>query len=92
MPGVMIIEALAQVSGILLLNKPENLGKYAYFVAMDNVRFRRTVLPGDSLLLESEVLKLRSKTGQMRTRALVEGKVVAEADLMFALLDGDEKL
>ncbi len=92
MPGVMIIEALAQVSGILLLNKPENLGKYAYFVAMDNVRFRRTVLPGDSLLLEAEVLKLRSKTGQMRTRALVEGKVVAEADLMFALLEGDEKL
>ena len=92
MPGVMIIEALAQVSGILLLNKPENLGKYAYFVAMDNVRFRRTVLPGDSLVLEAEVLKLRSKTGQMRTRAFVEGKVVAEADLMFALLDGDEKL
>ena len=92
MPGVMIIEALAQVSGILLLNKPENLGKYAYFVAMDNVRFRRTVLPGDTLFLEAEVLKLRSKTGQMRTRALVEGKVVTEADLMFALLEGDEKL
>lgn len=88
MPGVMIIEALAQVSGILLLNKVENLGKYAYFVAMDNVKFRRTVLPGDTLSLEAEVLKLRSKTGQMRTRALVEGKVVAEADLMFALLDG----
>lgn len=92
MPGVMIIEALAQVSGILLLNKPENLGKYAYFVAMDNVRFRRTVLPGDTLMLEADVLKLRSKTGQIRTRALVEGKVAAEADLMFALLEGDEKL
>ncbi len=92
MPGVMIIEALAQVSGILLLNKPENLGKYAYFVAMDNVKFRRTVLPGDTLRLEAEVLKLRSKTGQMRTRALVEEKVVAEGDLMFALLEGDGKL
>ncbi len=92
MPGVLIIEALAQVSGILLLNKQENLGKYAYFVAMDNVRFRRTVLPGDTLQLEAEVLKLRSKTGQMRTRALVEGRVAAEADLMFALLEGDEKL
>ena len=54
--------------------------------------FRRTVLPGDTLYLETEVLKLRSKTGQMRCRALVEGRVVAEADLMFALLDGDEKL
>lgn len=92
MPGVMIIEALAQVSGILLLNKPENLGKYAYFVAMDNVRFRRVVLPGDTLTLEVQVLKMRSKTGQMRTRAMVEGKVAAEADLMFALLEGDEKL
>ena len=92
MPGVLIIEALAQLSGILLLNKPENLGKYAYFVAMDNVKFRRTVLPGDTLVLETEVLRLRSKTGQMRTRSYVEGKVAAEADLMFALLEGDEKL
>ena len=92
MPGVMIIESLAQVSGILMLNKPENLGKYAYFIAMDNVKFRRAVLPGDTLILEAEVAKLRSKTGFMRTRALVEGKVVAEADLMFALLEGDEKL
>jgi UDP-3-O-[3-hydroxymyristoyl] N-acetylglucosamine deacetylase/3-hydroxyacyl-[acyl-carrier-protein] dehydratase len=92
MPGVMIIEALAQISGILMLNRPENLGKYAYFIAMDKVKFRRVVLPGDSLLLEAEVIKLRSKSGLMRTRALVEGKVVAEADLMFALLVGDEKL
>ena len=92
MPGVLIIEALAQLSGLLLLNKPENLGKYAYFVAMDNVKFRRTVLPGDVLLLEAEVLRIRSKTGQMRTRAYVDGRAVAEADLMFALLEGDEKL
>ena len=92
MPGVMIIEALARLSGILLLNKPENLGKYAYFVAMDNVKFRRTVLPGDTLVLEAEVLRLRSKTGQMRTRSYVEGKIAAEADLMFALLEGDERL
>ncbi|MBI1952730.1 MAG: hypothetical protein HYS41_01235, partial [Candidatus Omnitrophica bacterium] len=56
------------------------------------VKFRRVVVPGVSLLLEVEVIKLRSKSGLMRTRALVEGKVVAEADLMFALLVGDEKL
>lgn len=89
MPGVMILEALAQVAGILMLNKRENAGKYAYFVAIDGVKFRRTVLPGDQLMLEAEVLKLRSKTGQMRTRALVDGKVVTEADMMFALVDGD---
>ncbi len=92
MPGVLIIEALAQLSGLLLLNKPENLGKYAYFVAMDNVKFRRTVLPGDTLLLETEVLRIRQKTGMMRTRSTVDGKIAAEADLMFALLEGDDKL
>ena len=89
MPGVMILEALAQVAGILMLNKRENLGKYAYFVAIDKVKFRRTVLPGDQLVLEAEVVRLRSKTGQMRTRALVEGKVVTEAEMMFALVEGD---
>jgi UDP-3-O-[3-hydroxymyristoyl] N-acetylglucosamine deacetylase / 3-hydroxyacyl-[acyl-carrier-protein] dehydratase len=92
MPGVLIIEALAQLSGLLLLNKAENLGKYAYFVAMNNVKFRRTVLPGDTLLLETEILRIRSKTGQMRTRAFVGDKIAAEADLMFALLEGDDKL
>ena len=92
MPGVLIIEALAQLSGLLLLNKPENLGKYAYFVAMDNVKFRRTVLPGDTLVLETEILRIRQKTGMMRTRSTVDGKIAAEAELMFALLDGDEKL
>ncbi|MBI4313301.1 MAG: 3-hydroxyacyl-ACP dehydratase FabZ, partial [Candidatus Omnitrophica bacterium] len=89
MPGVMILEALAQVAGILMLNKLDNLGKYAYFVAIDKVKFRRTVVPGDQLVLEAEVLKLRSKTGQMRARALVEGKVVAEAEMMFALVEGE---
>jgi len=88
MPGVMILEALAQVAGILMLNKRANLGKFAYFVAIDHVKFRRTVLPGDQLVLEAEVIKLRSKTGQMRTRALVEDKVVAEAEMMFALVEG----
>lgn len=92
MPGVLIIEALAQLSGLLLLNKPENLGKYAYFVAMNNVKFRRTVLPGDTLTLETQVLRIRSKTGQMRTRAHVGDKLAAEADLMFALLEGEERL
>jgi UDP-3-O-[3-hydroxymyristoyl] N-acetylglucosamine deacetylase/3-hydroxyacyl-[acyl-carrier-protein] dehydratase len=92
MPGVLIIEALAQLCGLLLLNKPENLGKYAYFVALERAKFRRTVLPGDTLILEAEVLRLRTKTGQMRTRAYVEGKVVTEADLMFALMEGEEVL
>ncbi len=88
MPGVLIVEALAQVAGVLMLNKKENLGKIAYFMSLDKAKFRKTVLPGDQLRLEVQVIKLRSKTGQVHTRALVDGQVVSEADLMFALVDG----
>jgi 3-hydroxymyristoyl/3-hydroxydecanoyl-(acyl carrier protein) dehydratase len=56
-------------------------------MAIDNVKFRKPVVPGDQLVLEVEAVKVKSKTGQVRGRALVEGKVVAEADLMFALMD-----
>ena len=87
MPGVLIIEAMAQVAGVLMLNKKENLGKYAYFMSLDNAKFRKPVVPGDQLRLEVEVVKLRAKTGQVHTRALVDGSVVSEADLMFALVD-----
>jgi len=87
MPGVLIVEAMAQVAGVLMLNKKDNAGKYAYFMSLDNVKFRKTVVPGDQLRLEVEIVKLKSKTGQVHTRALVEGSVVSEADLMFALVD-----
>jgi UDP-3-O-[3-hydroxymyristoyl] N-acetylglucosamine deacetylase/3-hydroxyacyl-[acyl-carrier-protein] dehydratase len=87
MPGVLIIEAMAQVAGVLMLNKRENAGKYAYFMSLDNAKFRKTVVPGDQLRLEVEVVKLKAKTGQVHTRALVDGAVVSEADLMFALVD-----
>jgi len=88
MPGVLIIEALAQVAGVLMLNKKENVGKIAYFMSMDKAKFRKTVMPGDQLRLEVQVVKLRAKIGQVHTRALVDGQVVSEADLMFALVDG----
>ncbi|MBM3252779.1 MAG: bifunctional UDP-3-O-[3-hydroxymyristoyl] N-acetylglucosamine deacetylase/3-hydroxyacyl-ACP dehydratase [Candidatus Omnitrophica bacterium] len=87
MPGVLIVEALAQVAGVLMLNKRENLGKYAYFMSIDNVKFRKTVVPGDELRLEAEIARLKSRMGQVKTRALVEGKVVAEADLVFTLVE-----
>ena len=87
MPGVLIVEAMAQVGGIILLNKPEAKGKYAYFMAIDNVKFRKPVLPGDVLMLEAEIGKLRSRTAQVLARALVDGKLVCEAELMFALTD-----
>ncbi|MFA5310806.1 MAG: bifunctional UDP-3-O-[3-hydroxymyristoyl] N-acetylglucosamine deacetylase/3-hydroxyacyl-ACP dehydratase [Candidatus Omnitrophota bacterium] len=87
MPGVIIIEAMAQVGGVMMLAPEENRGKLAFFMAINNVKFRKPVVPGDQLILEVEAVKVKSKTGQVRGRALVEGKVVAEADLMFALVE-----
>lgn len=88
MPGVLIVEAMAQVAGVLMLSKAENRDKMAYFMSINKVKFRKTVLPGDQLRLEVDIIKVKTKTGQVHTKALVENKVVAEANLMFALVEG----
>jgi len=85
MPGVLIIEAMAQVGGVMMLSPEENRGKIAYFMAVNNAKFRRTVVPGDTLVLEAIAGRIKSRTGQVTTRAMVDGKLVAEAELMFAL-------
>ena len=85
MPGVLLVEAMAQVGGIIMLNKRENLGKFAYFMSVDKVKFRKPVVPGDQVVIEAELGKLRSRTGQVISRALVDGNVVREGELMFAL-------
>ena len=87
MPGVLIIEAMAQVAGVLMLSEKANIGKMAYFMGINNVKFRKTVVPGDQLLIEVEVLRLKTKTGQVRTVAKVDGNIVTEAELMFSLVD-----
>ncbi|MFC1703220.1 bifunctional UDP-3-O-[3-hydroxymyristoyl] N-acetylglucosamine deacetylase/3-hydroxyacyl-ACP dehydratase [Candidatus Omnitrophota bacterium] len=87
MPGVLMIEAMAQVGGVLMLSQEKHLGKIAYFIAANNIKFRKPVVPGDQLVLEVEVIKMRTRTGQVHTQAKVEDKVVAEADLMFTLTD-----
>ncbi len=87
MPGVIIIEAMAQVGGVMMLAPEENRGKLAFFMAINNVKFRKPVIPGDQLVLEVEAVKVKSRTGQVRGKALVDGKVVAEAELMFALVE-----
>ncbi|RJP28003.1 MAG: bifunctional UDP-3-O-[3-hydroxymyristoyl] N-acetylglucosamine deacetylase/3-hydroxyacyl-ACP dehydratase [Candidatus Omnitrophota bacterium] len=87
MPGVLIIEAMAQVGGVMMLAPDENRGKLAFFMAVNNAKFRKPVVPGDQLVFEVEAGKIKSKTGQVSGRALVNGKVVAEADLMFALVE-----
>ncbi len=87
MPGVILIETMAQVAACLMLRKKENRNKVAYFAAIDNARFRNAVLPGDRLLIKVALIKFRTKIGQVHAKALVDGKVAAEADLMFALMD-----
>ncbi|MBI4322803.1 MAG: UDP-3-O-[3-hydroxymyristoyl] N-acetylglucosamine deacetylase [Candidatus Omnitrophica bacterium] len=87
MPGVLMIEAMAQVGGILILNKPENKGRLAYFMSVAQVKFRKPVVPGDQLVIEAHLGKLRSRTGQIMAKASVEGKVVCEGELMFVLAD-----
>ena len=85
MPGVIIVEAMAQVGGVMMLASEENRGKLAYFMAADRVKFRKTVVPGDQLVLDVVAGKIKSRTGQVYAKAYVDGKVVAEAELMFAL-------
>ncbi|MFB3918772.1 bifunctional UDP-3-O-[3-hydroxymyristoyl] N-acetylglucosamine deacetylase/(3R)-hydroxymyristoyl-[acyl-carrier-protein] dehydratase [Candidatus Velamenicoccus archaeovorus] len=87
MPGVLIVEAMAQVGGVLMLSPAENRGKLAFFMAANNVKFRKPVIPGDQLRIEVVVGKLRSRTGQVATQAFVDGEMVAEAELMFALVE-----
>jgi UDP-3-O-[3-hydroxymyristoyl] N-acetylglucosamine deacetylase / 3-hydroxyacyl-[acyl-carrier-protein] dehydratase len=87
MPGVLQIEAMAQMAGLLLLRRTENMDKLAYLLSLDNVKFRKTVVPGDQLRLEAEVKRVRTKTAQVNTRATVDGKLVAEATIAFMLVD-----
>ena len=85
MPGVLIIEALAQVGAVAMLKKEENKGKLAFFAGIDKVRFREQVVPGDTLRLEVEITKMRGPIGKGTGKAYVGDKLVAEGELMFAL-------
>jgi UDP-3-O-[3-hydroxymyristoyl] N-acetylglucosamine deacetylase/3-hydroxyacyl-[acyl-carrier-protein] dehydratase len=87
MPGVLILEAMAQLSGLLLSQRLEHTGKVAFLVSMDRARIRRPVRPGDQLIVEAEALHVRSRTGHCRCRAMVGGELAAEAELKFMLVD-----
>ncbi|HVD33647.1 MAG TPA: 3-hydroxyacyl-ACP dehydratase FabZ, partial [Gemmatimonadales bacterium] len=88
MPGVLIIEAMAQVGGMLLLGTIEDPDqKVVYFMSLDNVKFRRPVLPGDQLRCELEMLQNRGRTCRMKGVAYVDGQVVAEAEMMARVVD-----
>ena len=87
MPGVLIVEALAQTGAVLVMHDPNNAGKLPFFARIDNCRFRQQVRPGDTLRLEIEVTSFRDPVGKARGRALVGDKLACEADLTFALGD-----
>ena len=88
MPGVLIIEAMGQVGGLLLMDTVEKPEDYVvYFMALDNVKWRRPVVPGDQLVFELEMLQFRRHVCRMRGRGMVDGQVVAEADLMARIVE-----
>ena len=85
MPGVLIIEALAQVGAVAILSRPEWKGRTAYFAGIDKAKFRQKVLPGDVLMLEMEIIKVKGPVGVGKATATVNGKVAATAELTFAI-------
>ena len=89
MPGVMIIEALAQLSGILLSRRLEHTGKVAVLLSLDRVKMRRPVRPGDQLILQAEAIHVRTRTGHCRCRAMLGDDVAAEAEIKFMLVDAE---
>lgn len=84
MPGVLQMEAMAQVAGILLNKLVGTEGKISFFAAIDNARFRRPVVPGDQLRMEIDIIKARPRLSKVHARAFVDGQLVSEADLMFS--------
>ena len=87
MPGVLIIEALAQLRAVAILGLPEWKGKTAYFVGIDKCRFKQKVHPGDVLMLETKIIKVKGPIGVGEATATVDGKVAAKAELTFAIGD-----
>lgn len=89
MPGVLIVEAMAQVGAVAVLNMEENKGKLAMFAGIDKARFRKPVIPGDQLRMEVELIKIKGSIGKGKGLAFVGDELVAEAELMFVLTDMD---
>ncbi|MDQ6632028.1 MAG: 3-hydroxyacyl-ACP dehydratase FabZ, partial [Verrucomicrobiota bacterium] len=87
MPGVLQLEAIAQVAGILMLKQLENAGKLAYFMAAENVKWRKPVKPGDTLVIDVELTKARGKIGKAKGICSVDGEPVSEAEVTFMLME-----
>lgn len=90
MPGVLIVEAMAQLGGLLMSRKLEHTGKIAVLLSLDKVKLRRPVTPGDQLILEAESIRAKARTGTMKCRAYVGDKLAAEAQIRFMMVDAEE--
>jgi UDP-3-O-[3-hydroxymyristoyl] N-acetylglucosamine deacetylase/3-hydroxyacyl-[acyl-carrier-protein] dehydratase len=86
MPGVLQLEAIAQLAGVLMLKQAENFGKLAYFMSAENVKWRKPVRPGDSIVIEVEMVKIRGKIGRAKGVCRVDSEIVSEADVTFMLV------
>ena len=86
MPGVLILETMAQVAGLILLSVPEHKGKLAYIGSIKSAKFRKPVVPGDTLIIEAILGKVRGTIGEVRMTATVDGELVAKSEMMFALM------
>jgi 3-hydroxyacyl-[acyl-carrier-protein] dehydratase len=91
MPGVLIVEALAQTGCAAILLMEENKGKLGMFTGIDNMKFRRQVFPGDTLKLEAEVMAFKMGMGKAKVTATVEGQVAAEGEIKFAITDPNKQ-
>lgn len=87
MPGVLQLEAMAQVASVVMMRTSENAGKIGYFMSADGVKFRKPVLPGDTLFIECEMLSMKKRLGKASCRCLVNGEVVSEGELLFGIVD-----
>jgi len=88
MPGVLILESMAQVGGVLVFKTlPERDSKLVFFMGVEDARFRKPVVPGDQLRIEMLVTRLKTRVGKLNGKAYVEGQLVAEADIMFSMVD-----
>jgi 3-hydroxymyristoyl/3-hydroxydecanoyl-(acyl carrier protein) dehydratase len=92
MPGVLIVEAMAQLSGLLFAQTLEHTGKLAVLLSMDGVKLRRAVIPGDQLILTAEMVRTRKKIAHCYCMAMVGHQVVAEAQIKFMLMDDSRSL
>jgi len=90
MPGVLILEAMAQVGAVGLLSMPQNRGKIIYFMAIDEVKFRKPVTPGDRLMMTAEIVRLRSNAGISQTQAFVDEELVCEGMAKFSLVNREQ--